>query len=112
MTNRFKDFGSGTTVETAPLTFKLHGEEFVCRPAVQGKVLLNLIANSNEDDGAAMARVIERFFEVTLEPESYERFNALVEDPDRIVTVETLGEITGWLVEQYSGRPQQGPEDS
>jgi len=112
MTNRFKDFGSGNSVDEAPLTFKLHGEEFECRPAVQGKVLLDLVANSDENDGAAMAKTIDRFFEVTLKPESYERFTALSLDPDRIVSVETLGEITGWLVEQYSGRPQQGPEDS
>jgi len=112
MTNRFKDFGSGSKAEDTPLTFKLHGEEFECRPAVQGKVLLDLVSNSNEDDGAAMAKTIDRFFEITLLPESLERFHALSEDPDRIVTVETLGEITGWLVEQYSGRPQPGPEDS
>jgi len=112
MTNRFKDFGSGTGAEETPLTFKLHGEEFECRPAVQGKVLLDLVANSNDDDGAAMARTIDRFFELTLLPESYERFDTLAKDPDRIVSVETLGEITAWLVEQYSGRPQQGPEDS
>lgn len=112
MTNRFKDFGSGTTVDQAPLTFKLHDEEFECHPAVPGKVLLNLVANSNEDDGAAMAKTIDRFFEITLKPESYERFVTLTEDPNRIVSVETLGEVTAWLVEQYSGRPQQGPEDS
>lgn len=112
MTNRFKDFGSGTTVDQAPLTFKLHDEEFECRPAVPGKVLLELVANSNEDDGAAIAKTIDSFFETTLMPESYERFLVLAKDPDRIVSVDTLGEITGWLVEQYSGRPQQGPEDS
>lgn len=112
MTNRFKDFGSGSSIDQAPLTFKLHDEEFECQPAVPGKVLLNLVANSNEDDGAAMAKTIDRFFEITLKPESYERFVTLTEDPNRIVSVETLGEVTAWLVEQYSGRPQQGPEDS
>lgn len=111
MTNRFKDFG-GTVVEQTPLSFKIHGEEFHCRTAIQGKVLLNLVANSDESDGAAVAKTINDFFELTLMPESLERFNALLADPEKIVTVETLGEITAWMVEQYSLRPTQQPEPS
>jgi hypothetical protein len=111
MTNRFKDFG-GTTQEYAPLSFKIHGEEFQCRPAIQGKVLLSIVANSSEDDSAAVARTITEFFEKTLLPESYERFNTLLSDPDKIVTVETLGEITAWMVEEYSSRPTSQPEPS
>ena len=112
MTNRFKDFGSGKDVNSEPLKFALHGEEFECRPALQGKVLLDLVANSDENDGAAVAKVMTTFFKTTLVEESYERFNTLLEDPDKIVSVETLGEITGWLVSEYSGRPTSGPEDS
>jgi len=112
MTNRFKDFGSGNTANEEPLTFALHGEQFECYPAVPGKVLLSLVANTNEDDGAAMAKTIDSFFGIVLLPESYERFDKLAQDPKRIVTVETLGEIVAWLVEEYSGRPQSGPEDS
>lgn len=112
MTNRFKDFGSGSDVTTEPLKFQLHGEEFECRPALQGKVLLDLVANSDENDGAAVAKTMTTFFKTTLLDESYERFNTLLEDPEKIVTVETLGEITGWLVSEYSGRPTPGPEDS
>ena len=101
MTNRFKDFG-GSVVEKTPLSFKIHGEEFHCREAIQGKVLLNIVANSDESDGAAIAKTINDFFELTLMPESL----------DKIVTVDTLGEITAWLVEQYSLRPTQQPEPS
>lgn len=111
MTNRFKDFG-GTVVEQTPLSFKIHDEEFHCRTAIQGKTLLNIVANSNESDGAAVAKTINDFFETTLMPESLERFNTLLSDPEKIVTVETLGEITAWLVEQYSLRPMQQPEPS
>ena len=112
MTNRFKDFGSGNKVNEEPLKFQLHGEEFECRPSLQGKILLDLVANSDENDGAAIARTMDKFFKMTLLEESYGRFNTLLEDPDRIVSVETLGEITAWLVEEYSGRPTPGPEDS
>ena len=44
--------------------------------------------------------------------ESLVRFEALLQDSEKIVTVETLGELTSWLVEQYSSRPTPGPEDS
>lgn len=112
MTNRFKDFGSGGEVSKAPLSFKLHGEEFECRPNLQGKTLLDIIANAGDDDGVGAAKSITEFFNVALLPESAERFNKLLTDPDKIVTVDTLGEITAWLVEEYSSRPTQRPEPS
>lgn len=112
MTNRFKDFGGGEVADETPLSFKLHGEEFHCRPAIQGKTLLDLAASSESTDGAAVANTINKFFETCLVPESFESFNSLLESPDKIVTVETLSEITAWLVEEYSSRPTQQPEPS
>lgn len=112
MTNRFKDFGSGGEVNTAPLSFKIHGEEFQCRPSIQGKTLLNIVANSGDESGVGAAKTINTFFEATLLDESYERFESLLKNPDKIVTVETLGEITAWLVEEYSSRPTPQPEPS
>lgn len=115
MTNRFKDFGNGGgDIPTDPLKFKLYGEEFDCRPAIQGKVLLDLVSGTDAtgEDAAGAAKVITKFFDLVLTPESNERFNKLLEDPEKIVTVETLGEITAWLVEEYTGRPTQQPEPS
>lgn len=110
---KFKDFGSGTgSAEKEAVTFKLHGEDFECRPELQGKVLLDLVAKSSGDDAAAAAQTINDFFKNVLLSESYTRFNALLVDPDKIVNVETLGQISSWLVEVYSGRPTQGPEVS
>ncbi len=108
---RFKDFGSGTgsTPKEAPV-FKLHGEEFTCKPAIQGKVLLDLAANSAGDDAAKAAGVIDSFFGYVLTEESGKRFESLLVDPDRIVSVETLSEIVAWLVEEYTQRPNQQPE--
>lgn len=109
---RFKDFGSGSAVPTEAISFKLYGEEFLCRPAIQGKVLLDLVAKSGDSENAAVAAsVINTFFNTVLVPESYDRFNALATDPDKIVDVEQLGEIVGWLVEQYADRPTQRPEN-
>lgn len=110
-TTRFKDFGSGSA-DTAPLSFALYGETFECRPALQGRFLLDLIASTNLEDEAASAAIVTKFFAEVLLPESLERFEALTSDPDRVVPVQTLGEITGWLVSEYASRPTQQSESS
>ncbi len=109
---RFKDFGTGSTYQTEPIVFKLHGEEFECRPSLQGKTLLSLIADSSSEDPTVSTQVVLSFFAQALKPESKVRFDALLDDPDRIVSVETLGDITGWLIEEYSNRPEEQPEAS
>lgn len=109
-TPRFRDFGTGSTDTPAPLSFKLHGETFDCRPAIQGKVMLQLIANSDENKPQEAAQMVFDFFNAVLLDESAARFNALVEDKERIVQMETLGQIVSWLVEEYTNRPTQGSE--
>lgn len=112
MTNRFKDFGTGGEIKTEPLSFKLHGEEFDCWPNLQGHVLLALAANSEETSGAAAVQTINEFMDSALKPESLERFKNLLKDPERIVSVETLADITSWLVEEYTARPTKESSDS
>lgn len=108
---RFKDFGSGSgNAEKEPLAFKLHGEDFSCRPAIQGKVLIDLAKSGNSEDPSAAAETIEKFFDVVLVDSDRERFQALLVDPDRIVSVETLSDIIAWLMEEYTNRPNQQPE--
>ena len=110
---RFKDFGAGTTSAGAePLTFKLHGEEFTCRPDIQGKTLLALVADAASNDASRQAGMVEKFFKTVLTPDSAEDFDELTNDPDKVVSVETLGEIVGWIVEQYTSRPTSRPEVS
>ena len=110
---KFRDFGSGkNTGEKEPVTFKIHGEDFSCREELQGKTLLDLVAQSGAEDPAQAAKTIGNFFENVLVAESYERFNKLITSPDKIVTVETLAEISGWVVEVYAGRPEEEPKVS
>ena len=110
---KFKDFGSGTgTGEKEPVTFALHGETFNCRPELQGKLLLDLVARSGGDNPADAAKTITDFFKNVLVEESYTRFDALVSDPDKIVSVDMLGQISAWLVEVYTARPTEGLEVS
>ena len=110
---KYKDFGSGKSAgEKEPVTFKLHEEEFSCREQLQGKTLLDLVARSSGDDPVESAKTINMFFEHVLLPESYTRFSTLIDSADKIVTVDTLAEISGWLVEVYAGRPEEAPEVS
>ena len=109
---KFRDFGSDDTGEKEPVSFKIHGEEFFCRPELQGKVLLDLVSKSGAEDPAVAADAIGFFFKHALNEESYERFNTLLVHPEKIVQMEKLGEISGWLVEVYTSRPNQGPEVS
>ena len=113
MTTRFKDFGTGTANNDAPISFALYGETFNCHPSLPGKFLLDLIAESSSDDPAESAAVVNKFFNMVLiDDETRERFNSLSLDPNRIVSVETLSDITAWLVEEYASRPTQQPEVS
>jgi hypothetical protein len=110
--SRFKDFGAPLEDNAKEsLSFKLYGEEFNCRSAIQGKVLLQFAASSSSENAADSTDAILGFFKVALLPESHERFEKLIEDPDKIVSVETLGEIIGWILETYSNRPTQVSSD-
>lgn len=106
MTTRFKDFGTGPKPKTEPISFRLHGEDFNCVQELQGSTLLHLVADSSGEDPAKAASLITDFFKSVLQDESYVRFEELINSKDKIVTVESLGEITGWLIQEYTDRPE------
>lgn len=111
---RFKDFGKGKTdiEQLEPLSFKLYDEEFLCLPAVQAQFLIDLVSSvDGDEDGGDSLRYITTFFGSVLLDESNERFQALLRDKNRIVTMESLTEIVSWLMSEYTGRPNQQPED-
>jgi hypothetical protein len=108
---KFRDFGTGTSSpESEPISFKLHGEEFYCVPEIQGSVLLRMVGSTSDENPARSAAMITEFFEHVLTDESVVRFNELIESKDRTVSIQTLGEITGWVIEEYSDRPEAQPE--
>lgn len=111
---RFKDFGSGKDISSLePISFKLHDEEFFCLPAIQGKFLIDLVASaSGDEDNSSSLKMISEFFRHVLTDESYERFNKLLEDKNRIVMVDTLSEIVTWMMVEYTNRPEKQPEGS
>jgi RNase adaptor protein for sRNA GlmZ degradation len=107
---KFKDFGSPSSAEKEPVSFKLFEEDFYCVSSLPGKILLDLVTKSSSEVTSDQASIITDFFSSVLLDESLERFNQLIVDKNKVVTTETLAEITGWLVEQYGERPNQQPE--
>jgi len=113
---RHKSFAVRNIDDAEPLTFDLGGEEFNCYAEVQGKTILDIMkvaaAGDEESRGVLMAVSILDFFEKVMPPEEYTRFEALMEDPKRIVPMDTLSEIMQWLIEEYTDRPTPPSSDS
>jgi len=107
---KFKDFGSKSSEVKEPISFKIYEEEFHCMSAIQGSVMLEIIEKTTSADPADSARLIKSFFKQVLLDESYERFEALIHDKEKIVSMETFSEIIAWLLEQYGTRPEAQPE--
>lgn len=103
---RFKDFGATQALEDyEPLGFALNGEDFTCRPAMAGAVLLDFVRRADTQAGGAAADAVIQFLEDALEEGDRERFMGMIRDPEVIVEIDTLAEIAAWLIEQYTERP-------
>jgi hypothetical protein len=53
-----------------------------------------------------------RFFRSVLTHESLVRFDALLDSKETVVSLETLTDISAWLIEEYTNRPEVQPEAS
>ena len=113
MAARFKDFGAPVAASSdEPITFQLYGKTFRCKPALQGRLLIEFIAESSQEDPSAGARAVLKFFDSAIIENDHEAFNELTENPETVVPMETLSEIMDWLVGQYAARPTQPPTQS
>lgn len=89
------------------ISFDLAGETFYCRAVLPGWLLLKFIALSSRDVRGADASALYTLFQDVLEPESYVRFDTLMKSDEYIIEMETLGDISTWLIGEYSNRPTQ-----
>jgi hypothetical protein len=102
---RHKSFTPKNRKVAAPLTFELYGETLEAWPELQGSTILEFSAMfSSEDEGSSSATLILTFFDRALKPDSLEKFNKVIHDPETIVPAEDLAEIVGWLMQEYTGR--------
>lgn len=105
---RSKSFKGGKAIdEFEPIEFDLNDQHFVCKPALQGAVLLEFVAKADSDSGGQAAGALYGFFSDCMEEGEYNRFRAYLNDPGLIIDMETIGEIASWLVEEYTARPTQ-----
>ena len=108
---RTRDFGkSKRLADFEPLNFTLNDETFNCKPAIQGQTLLQFVAEADSNDGSKAAHALYGFFEQTLVPDDYTRFDEMLKSDEVIVDLSLLGDIASWLVEEYTERPTSGPE--
>jgi hypothetical protein len=113
MSKRHKDFGAvATTADYEPLSFTLDGEEYWCKPAINGAVLLRFVREADSDSGGQSAGALLGLFEKVLLPEDNEKFAKVIDDPEKIIDINILGEIAAWVVEQYTQRPTKARSGS
>ena len=86
-------------------------EEFRCLPDAPGTALVMLLG-AIDGSLALRAGAVISFLDAVLVPEDEARFRVLIQSKDRLIPVETLGEIMDWLVEAYANRPTPPPSGS
>lgn len=107
---RTRDFGqSKKLTDFEPLNFTLNDESFNCRPAIQGTVLLQFVAEADSNEGGRSAAALQGFFEKALFEVDYLKFQEMLESEDIIVDLNLLGDIAAWLIEEYTSRPTSEP---
>lgn len=102
---RSRAFSTRKPEEVEPLFFEIDEERFDAHPVVPGAVILEF-ASGADGDGTGAAQILT-FFERVLVPESKERFFELIHDTNRVVELELLSDIVGFLVEEYTDRPSE-----
>ena len=109
---RHKSFGSPVLNSDEPLTFDLYDTTYRCKPAMQGRLLIEFIARSSANDPAAGAQAVLDFFDSAIIESDLQHFKDVLSSEDKIVPMDTLTEIMDWMIEEYTGRPTQQPSDS
>jgi hypothetical protein len=105
--------------------FKIDDDDFWAKPPtdVPGGALLDLTAaavavvgTEGEERAVAIGRQVAAsaaFLRLALEPKSVELLERRLRDPEQPITMETVQEVTNWLLEDvYSGRPTEPPKPS
>ena len=106
---RYKDFGSNPKKD--PVEFSVNGQDFVAHAEIPGKVLIELAKRARSEDPTEAFEVMIELFEVALEAESLERFEDLMDNVEEPLTMDQIADITAFLIEEYSARPEEPRED-
>lgn len=81
---------------------------FKCENSIPGMVLVDFIAEMDEENPSSLGEGLRGFFEAALGA-NHEAFLECVRDPKNEVDISDLAEMAGWLAEQYSGENPTEP---
>jgi hypothetical protein len=103
VTIKFKDFGSPIIPsQSDPIQFAIYGKTFECVPNLQGRALLKFISETTSNEYTVSSKAVLTFLDSCLTPESLEDFQKMSADPNTIISMDTLGDITTYLIEAYT----------
>lgn len=97
--------------EETEIGFDLGETHYDCRPEIQGAVILEFIAAADNGNSGAAAQILP-FFDEVLPEDELEKFKAQLKSKDEIIEMETLSEIVGYLIEEYTDRPTEASTPS
>lgn len=98
------------------LDFELGDEVFHCRPKLSGITLINFVrgvqkaneaSEGDESKGTAVLELLLELLEDALGAQEYKRFIEYTEQPDIYVSMETIMEISQYLVGEYTQSPTE-----
>jgi hypothetical protein len=98
------DNGIEFTLESASDPEKT--QTIICRPALPGTVLMEVVAILG-GTGGDMAEAMGKFFYSAMDPVNYKAFREFTDEPTNGISIEVLGEIAAFLVEEYTARPTE-----
>lgn len=102
---RHKDFTR--TKKHEPVTFTLDGDTFHCVRKMPGG-LIKKVTSLGDIENKSVNDKIDTFMGLLkdlLLDDSYEIFNARLNDKTNPIDIEEMGDIIEWLIEVYTGRP-------
>lgn len=91
----------GETPEDEPIETRQESQTFHAVPEVPGKWLLEVgasMAGGQED----RVHAINRFLDRVIVPAEKRRWDDVMSDTESILDMETLADITNWLIEEYN----------
>jgi hypothetical protein len=91
--------------------FELGDKTYLCKPDIQGAVILEFIAAAEGGTSGAAAKILP-FFEEIMPEDEHEKFQEHIKSPKEIVELELLSDIVGYVIEQYTDRPTLASETS
>lgn len=98
-----------TYAPTEEHSFDINDEVFRINADVPGYLIVDFMAEADEENASAMASLLTNFFNAAIMEEDHEKWNAFVRDPANHVGLDDLSEIAGYIVGILTAGNDQSP---